>query len=330
MCEGLKSCDRVSHKSQKQSFQRPFRCLGVFLFQIFVTKSCWETLGWSRKVFLKNNHEAISCIFHCVTVSYHMWHVTVSYHRASWRNGRIGICTIIFCPKQKQSRLISFDQKYLVVATFLVPSLRFFSYCHLGVNKHPTHLNPILKWPITNHHSVMMKTMIGNHRSVVSSFPLTMLLVKRKRLMKIWERAMSQARSRLSLFVLITSQMWSLTGHKNHHFPITSGMKNNPREDFEESGDFHPFSKYWPNHKPRKSGLARKVRENGSDFRKGGSREGENYHKSVLSLPPLLPPHPLVSPALLAFLKYKMLFWGSRKIYICTWRDPLVCWVMPA
>ena len=127
MCEGLKSCDRVSHKSQKQSFQRPFRCLGVFLFQIFVTKSCWETLGWSRKVFLKNNHEAISCIFHCVTVSYHMWHVTVSYHRASWRNGRIGICTIIFCPKQKQSRLISVDQKYLVVATFLVPSLQLSS-----------------------------------------------------------------------------------------------------------------------------------------------------------------------------------------------------------
>lgn len=48
--------------------------------------------------------------------------------------------------------------------------------------------------------------------------------------------------------------------------------------------------------------MARKVGENGSDLRKGGSREGENDHKSVLSLPPLLPPHPLVSPALLAFL----------------------------
>ena len=30
---------------------------------------------------------------------------------------------------------------------------------------------------------------------------------------------------------------------------------------------------------------------------------GEKNHKSVLSLPPLPPPHPLVSPALLAFLK---------------------------
>ena len=180
-----------------------------------------------------------------------------------------------------------------------------------------------LKRPITNHHSIMTKTMIRNHRSVVSFFPRNMLLLNRKWKFEgvpchkqdlilatvDWLRG-NFFSSHVFLFALITSRKWFLDGQRICPHFLWSGWRGFWRIMVTSTSLLQILTQ---SPATKKSWLARKVGENGPirgqiwwKADPDWLEKEENDHKSVLSRPPLLPPHPFVSPALLAFLKHKM------------------------